>query len=198
MHATIEAIKAATIAALEMVPASKLSITSLAFPSLTPIFTKVLVGVAGVDRAQEFAVLLPALTDLFSLPQKDGSIRLVNDGFLLASRIQSNPDTDEGVIVIAGTGSIAISYRIETEGDYSEGDRQSARLVQLRRSGGWGHLLGDEGSAFMVGRSAIRSVLNAINMHEELRPWHREILDHFGAVSGDQLCVELIPPGPSI
>jgi N-acetylglucosamine kinase-like BadF-type ATPase len=49
-----------------------------------------------------------------------------------------------GVLVIAGTGSIA-----------SGRDREG----RLMRAGGWGYLLGDEGSGFWIGREAIRAVL---------------------------------------
>jgi len=50
---------------------------------------------------------------------------------------------EDGVIVIAGTGSIVygISHFFEA------------------RAGGWGYLLGDEGSGFFVGNSAIRKAL---------------------------------------
>ncbi|AKS47077.1 glucosamine kinase [Octadecabacter temperatus] len=48
------------------------------------------------------------------------------------------PDRN-GVLVLAGTGSMAIG---QAGGD-------------IRRSGGWGHWLGDEGSAFWIGQQAL-------------------------------------------
>jgi N-acetylglucosamine kinase-like BadF-type ATPase len=45
-----------------------------------------------------------------------------------------------GVLVIGGTGSIAIAR-----------DRRG----RARRAGGWGQLLGDEGSGFWIGRAAL-------------------------------------------
>lgn len=51
-----------------------------------------------------------------------------------------------GIIVIAGTGSIAM------------GVDASGRTV---RAGGWGWLLGDEGSAYWIGRQAVRAALLA-------------------------------------
>lgn len=50
----------------------------------------------------------------------------------------------DGVVVIAGTGSIAYGLR----------DGQS------RRAGGWGYLLGDEGSAFWMGIRALQQVMH--------------------------------------
>ncbi len=51
---------------------------------------------------------------------------------------------EAGVIVIAGTGSIA----------YGRNDRD-----EEARSGGWGWMLGDEGSGWWIGREAIRVAL---------------------------------------
>ncbi|MCX5794160.1 MAG: hypothetical protein NTY77_01520 [Elusimicrobia bacterium] len=51
---------------------------------------------------------------------------------------------EPGLLVVAGTGSIAIAR--DWRGRW-------------RRSGGWGQLLGDEGSGFWIGRSALRDPL---------------------------------------
>ncbi|MGH9328461.1 MAG: N-acetylglucosamine kinase [Terriglobia bacterium] len=48
-----------------------------------------------------------------------------------------------GIVVIAGTGSVARGV--------------NAAGVELR-AGGWGHLFGDEGSAYWIGREALRAV----------------------------------------
>ena len=53
-----------------------------------------------------------------------------------------------GVVLIAGTGSIAY-------GRNSEGDED--------RAGGWGYLIGDEGSAVWCGLEALRAVAHAID-----------------------------------
>jgi glucosamine kinase len=55
-------------------------------------------------------------------------------------------DTGPGVIVIAGTGSIA--YGRNAKGD-------------IARAGGWGFAIGDEGSAHWIGRTAVSAVLRA-------------------------------------
>jgi len=53
-------------------------------------------------------------------------------------------ETGQGIIVIAGTGSIAL------------GRNPDARQA---RAGGWGYVFGDEGSAFDIVRQALRSAL---------------------------------------
>jgi N-acetylglucosamine kinase-like BadF-type ATPase len=49
-----------------------------------------------------------------------------------------------GVVIVAGTGSIA--YGRNADG-------------QAARSGGWGYLLGDEGGGFWIGRAALSAVV---------------------------------------
>lgn len=51
-----------------------------------------------------------------------------------------------GVVLIAGTGAIA--YGINAQGESYRAD-------------GWGHLLGDEGSAYWIGRESLRAVARA-------------------------------------
>jgi N-acetylglucosamine kinase-like BadF-type ATPase len=61
-------------------------------------------------------------------------------------------DAGPGVIVIAGTGSIAYGR-----------DRQGKTL----RAGGWGFAIGDEGSAHWIGREAVSAVLRASDTQED-------------------------------
>jgi N-acetylglucosamine kinase len=51
-----------------------------------------------------------------------------------------------GVVLIAGTGTIA--YGVNARG-------------QAQRADGWGHLLGDDGSAYWIGRAALRALARA-------------------------------------
>lgn len=60
-----------------------------------------------------------------------------------------------GVIVIAGTGSIA--YGRNAQG-------------QTARAGGWGFAVSDEGSAHWIGRSAVSSLLRSIDRRALPRP----------------------------
>jgi len=57
----------------------------------------------------------------------------------------------------------------------------------VTRSGGWGPLLGDEGSGWSLGREGIKSLLTHHANHRPLLPWHREILDKFGIEDPDGL-----------
>jgi N-acetylglucosamine kinase-like BadF-type ATPase len=60
-----------------------------------------------------------------------------------------------GVALISGTGSVA----------FARGE--DGRMV---RCGGWGYLLGDEGSGFAIGRAALQDALHALESLSALQP----------------------------
>lgn len=102
------------------------------------------VGVAGVGRPNEQRELTAALEDLELADEisveGDGEIALT-DAF----------GTGPGIILIAGTGSIA----------YGRGPSRT-----LARAGGWGPALGDEGSGAWIGRKALAIVASAADGRE--------------------------------
>ena len=70
-----------------------------------------------------------------------------------------------GVVVIAGTGSIAYG-RLD--------DGREAR------AGGWGFIMGDEGSGYDIGRSALRAVTQASDGRGPATRLSETILAHYG------------------
>ena len=98
-------------------------------------------GMAGVDRDEE-RELIRGLLRRLGLRQK---IRIVNDA--LIALVAGAPE-GIGIVVSAGTGSIA--YGVDPSGETA-------------RSGGWGYLLGDEGSAFWLGHAAVRQGVRAVD-----------------------------------
>ena len=69
----------------------------------------------------------------------------------------------EGVILISGTGSICY-------GSNSEGE--------TKRAGGWGHLIGDEGSGYYIGINAINKIAKGHDCVEEKTVMTDLILEH--------------------
>lgn len=61
--------------------------------------------------------------------------------------------SESGIVVISGTGSIAW------------GQDKTGRVM---RSGGYGYILGDEGSGFWIGREALRRCLDGFHRGEDL------------------------------
>jgi glucosamine kinase len=97
----------------------------------------VCLGIAGVDRPQD----ADAVRGIMRRIGFKSRTLVVNDA--LVALVAGAGDAP-GVVVIAGTGSIA----------YGRNDRG-----QASRAGGWGHLLGDEGSGFWIGRHALAAVV---------------------------------------
>jgi len=94
------------------------------------------VGGSGAARPELAEVVRRILGEMISTP-----IDVVGD---MQIALEAAFDTGPGVIVIAGTGSIAYGR-----------DRQGNTL----RAGGWGFAIGDEGSAHWIGREAVSAVL---------------------------------------
>jgi N-acetylglucosamine kinase-like BadF-type ATPase len=98
------------------------------------------VGAHGCDTTAQCESFAAELARFFT-----GGVRVVNDAELLTPAL----GLGEGIGVIVGTGSIAVA-------------RDAAgRLVT---SGGWGWVLGDEGSAAGLLREATRAVLRALDL----------------------------------
>ncbi|MDD5220503.1 MAG: BadF/BadG/BcrA/BcrD ATPase family protein [Candidatus Bipolaricaulis sp.] len=96
-------------------------------------------ALAGVDLAADAARLERALTEALGLTGARVLVR--NDAEVaLAGAVAGG----RGVAVCAGTGAIAV------------GADGKGRVV---RAGGWGYLLGDEGSGYWIGVAAIRTIL---------------------------------------
>jgi N-acetylglucosamine kinase-like BadF-type ATPase len=94
------------------------------------------IGMAGSDRPEDRDAFGAALDDLV------GNLRVTND----AELVLSGTPGGVGIALIAGTGSIA--YGRNEEGVSG-------------RSGGWGHIFGDEGSAYRVAVDGLRAVAAA-------------------------------------
>jgi N-acetylglucosamine kinase-like BadF-type ATPase len=94
------------------------------------------IGLAGVDRPDDRARLIPRLAPLAA------HVHVTNDGELALSGLEGAV----GVALVAGTGSIAF-------GRNAAGEKA--------RAGGWGHLIGDEGSGYTIGRMAMQAAAQA-------------------------------------
>jgi N-acetylglucosamine kinase-like BadF-type ATPase len=131
-------------------------------------------GIAGVDSPSAASLLLPHVSKLLSVPAE--RLIISNDTHLLAAPLRILPDVRTAVAVVAGTGSIVVSFR--------EG-MVNAPLEALARVGGWGWILGDEGSGFDVGRTAVRALLaqqdkGSVGIPVAHGPLREKLLKKFG------------------
>ncbi|KAH8697789.1 putative glucokinase regulator family protein [Talaromyces proteolyticus] len=122
-----------------------------------PRFTRVWVGLAGLyHAADQVETLIQRLEELFGVSFHHGTLRLTSDDMLLSSGIVTDNSVETGVSVIAGTGSVATAFKRDSRGE----------IIQLGRTGGWGYLLGDHGSAFDIGKRALQTVLAGIEQSQ--------------------------------
>ncbi len=97
-------------------------------------------GMAGLDRDEDRRLLNALAAEL--LPGVP--VMVVHDADIALAAGTGGKRV--GVVVIAGTGSIAVGY--DTAG----------RMV---RAGGWGHVLGDEGSGYDIARRGLNAATRA-------------------------------------
>jgi glucosamine kinase len=99
---------------------------------------RVCIGAAGAGRSEIAGIVRNIVAEIIS-----GKIEVVGD---MEIALRAAFGTGPGVIVIAGTGSIAFGR-----------DAQG----RTARAGGWGFAVSDEGSAHWIGRAALSAVLRA-------------------------------------
>ncbi len=146
----------------------------------------VAVALAGVDRPADIPVATTAILDgitaarmrspgvSWSLPS--GLPTVVNDA---VAALAAGAETLDGVVVIAGTGSIAFG---------------TCRGVRAR-AGGWGSILGDEGSGYALGYHALRAVARAHDGRAPETGLTGAILARLGVPSAPDLIATVSAPG---
>ena len=153
---------------------------------------------AGYDRESLRPVIDAALSDLFKLSVNEG-LRVTTDIDLLPAALSSKHNFSAAIVLVVGTGSIAMSYK-----------RNGHEFHRTARVGGWGRILGDDGSGYATGREGIRKTLRHCDLHRLRKsvgaegspfpPLARAVLDHFQGVYPDcdaenLLSMLLVPPG---
>ena len=190
LDAFLNAVKDAVGSALQSTcsPPSDVPIT-LPYVGKSP-FAAAWFGISGADSPAAITKVTAPLSTLLGISVGTDLI-IANDTHLLAAPVRVHPDITNAVAVIAGTGSIAVSFR-EVKG----------RIEELGRVGGWGWILGDEGGGFDVGREALRQIL----MEEDkasvtgIPPAHSElrdrILERFGVTNVMETLTRVYRPDP--
>lgn len=155
-------------------------------------FKSAWIALAGLDRKGLKGILYQSLHDHLPL-QDEGTLHITNDIELIAADkfhemdFEAQHGIDSVIVLVAGTGSVAMTYR-----------REGSRIVRTDRSGGWGALLGDNGSGFDIGRQALRLALADLEerkrlenadgdydvVSEDADPLTQAVIDHFGPVDG--------------
>jgi len=117
----------------------------------------VCLGAAGVDRADDDRTVRAIMRRLGFRSHT----LIVNDALVA---LVAGAGNEPGVVLIAGTGSIA--YGVNQAG-------------YAARSGGWGYVLGDEGSGYWIGRQALTAVVRAADGRGPRTRLTALMLEHF-------------------
>lgn len=123
------------------------------------------VGCAGIETGDLKPRAQKLLSERYPFP-----VFVTNDAML---GLYAALEGQDGVLVIAGTGSIGY---LKQDG-------------ALRRCGGWGHLINDDGSGYTIAVRAIRKIADAFDTgpgHEDT-PLKRAVFEHLGITELRQL-----------
>lgn len=126
-------------------------------------------GIAGVDRPDDAAIMRGIMR---RIGYRTATL-IVNDALVA---LTAGAGEGPGIVLICGTGSIC----------YGRNERGHAA-----RSGGWGYVLGDEGSGYWIGRRALASVVRHLDGRGPATSLEARVLDHFAVSTVPDLVQEI-------
>jgi len=131
---------------------------------------RIVMGIAGAGRASDRT----DLTDILHAVSVKKKFLLKNITVETDARIalEAAFAGGPGIVVIAGTGSIAL-YRTEDG--------------KLLRAGGWGKIIGDEGSGYCIARDALNVVMRQLDGRNEKTELTKKAFTHFNVSSHEGL-----------
>lgn len=130
-------------------------------------------GIAGVDRPDDARVMQALMRRI----GHKAKVLVVNDALIA---LEAGAPNGPGVVIIAGTGSIA----------YGRNERN-----QSARAGGWGYMLGDEGSGYWIGRAALRAVLREADRRGPATQLTGLLLNYYGVARAQDLIAQVYHGG---
>ncbi len=130
------------------------------------------IGVAGGGRA----TVKGQIEEIIRTAGFKGKLIVTHDGEIA---LTAGTEGKEGLLLIAGTG--AICYGKNNIGD-------------IVRVSGWGHLVGDEGSAYSIGIKIIRAVMKAYDGRAEATLLSKLLLTELGFSNEEEIITHIYRP----
>jgi glucosamine kinase len=127
--------------------------------------TRTCIGVAGGARPETTEIIQRILSHLVS-----GEIEVVGD---MVVAMEAASGSGPGVVVIAGTGSIAYGR---------------SAIGQTARAGGWGFAISDEGSGHWIGRAAVSAAMRGFDEGQS-NGLLESMMKAWGATTREQMIV---------
>jgi len=126
-------------------------------------------GVAGVDRPDDARVM----REIMKRIGYKARVLIVNDALVA---LEAGAPGLPGVVLVAGTGSIAYGRNAHNKS---------------ARAGGWGYVLGDEGSGYWIGRAALRAVLREADRRGPATQLTGLLLHYYGVARAQDLIAQV-------
>ena len=126
-------------------------------------------GLAGMDRAVDRRIIKALLSDIGI----EGSCIFNNDAM---TALIGAHGIKEGVVTICGTGSICLGI-----------DRNG----RIARTGGWGHVIGDEGSGYDIGIKCLKAVMKSHDKRGGNTLLKDKVLKYFNISSPEDLVKQI-------
>lgn len=127
----------------------------------------IFLGLAGADRPEDRKQFVSFLEERF-----EGKVPITvhNDAI---TALSAGTWGEAGIVLISGTGSIAYGYLPDTD--------------TYVRAGGWGYLLGDEGSGFDIGKKALTAVMKQHDGRGARTELTELVLNHWSLTDPDRI-----------
>src|SRR3982750_1433252 len=130
-------------------------------------------GIAGVDRPDDARVVRGIMKRI----GYKAKVLVVNDALVA---LEAGAPGAPGIVLIAGTGSIA----------YGRNEHN-----QAARAGGWGYMLGDEGSGYWIGRAGLRAGLREADRRGPATRLTGLLLNYYGVAGAQDLMARVYHGG---
>lgn len=138
---------------------------------LLPKEVKIAIGVAGAGRENDKLIITQGLSG------RGWDFILNSDAYIA---LMAATEGSDGIATIAGTGSIAYGVKNGIES----------------RAGGWGYLLGDEGSGYYIGRRAMIEACRSYDGRAISSKLTQVVLDYFACDNQDDFVQEIYEHPP--
>ena len=127
------------------------------------------ISLAGIDTPEDWKIMATSLKEALvvlgqktKIPFQNIPVVLENDVFGALMSVQGE---FSGNVLAAGTGAVALGINVEGE---------------AIRVGGWGHLIGDEGSGYDIGRKALTAMAASYDGYGHKSLLETTITKHLG------------------
>jgi len=128
-------------------------------------FDKSIVALPGAAENKDRAEI-----EKWLISETKGDVRVITDAeFVLSVAEALAPKGSAAIGLLVGTGSVAF-FRRQTS-------------LEIMRAGGWGPILGDDGSGYWIGRAALRRVLQAADEGKPMGTLAKALFETLGATT---------------